>query len=207
MDKLVYWVNRIVLFVTRHWLALVNGVLALVLGLAFAAPWLMEHGYARGGEFLYFLFRPLCHQLPERSFFIGGPQTWYSFAELSRRLAAEPALRYIGNPQLGYKVAFCERDTAIFAGYLLCGLAFGLVRRRLKSLSWKGLVALALPMAIDGGIQLVGILESNWQRRTVTGLLFAVGVVWFAFPLIERGMKEAEQITRRGLEGTRAGDG
>ncbi len=209
MDRLVHWVNRIVIFVTRHWLALVNGVLALVLGLAFAAPWLMEHGYTRGGEFLYFLYRPLCHQLPERSFFVGGPQAWYSFAELSRRLGAEPAWRYIGNPQLGFKVAFCERDTAIFAGYLVFGLAFGLLRRWLKPQWWHGLVAvvLAVPMAIDGGIQLVGIVESNWQRRTVTGLLFALGVVWVAFPLIEKGMKEAEEITRRSLEDTHAGDG
>ena len=57
----------------------------------------------------------------------------YSEAELEA-LGAMPAglnlfqqemLRYPGNPQIGYKVAFCERDVAIYGSILLAGWLSG----------------------------------------------------------------------------------
>ena len=199
-------VNRLVLFFARHWLALVNSVLALVLGLAFLAPWLMLHSQTGVGALLYWAYQPVCHQLPERSFFLGGPQPWYSFAELTGHLGYEAPARFVGNLGLGYKVALCERDTAIYAGWLLAGLVYGLFRGRVRQLPWQWLVILGLPMAVDGLLQFFGVLESTWWRRTATGLLFAVGVIWFAFPLLEWGMKDACEIAWRSQEETRAGD-
>ena len=32
---------------------------------------------------------------------------------------------FVGSPELGYKVAFCERDVAIYLAVLLAGLAYG----------------------------------------------------------------------------------
>lgn len=204
-QSLARFINRLILFVTRHWLALASGVLAAVLGLAFLAPWLMLHGFAGAGTLLYLAYQPMCHQLPERSFFLGGPQPWYTLAELSQHLGYEAPPRFIGDPELGYKVAFCERDTSIYAGWLLGGIVFGLFRRRFRSLPWQGLLLLSLPMGVDGLVQLFGILESTWMRRTVTGLLFGLAVIWFAYPLLERGMNEAHEIAKSSLEESDAG--
>lgn len=210
MERFTRLLTRFIAWVTRHWLALVNAVLALILGLAFLAPWLMLHDHTGAGQLLYLAFRPLCHQLPERSFFLGGPRPWYSLENLSENLGLPPDSvlpRYVGNLELGYKVAFCERDTAIYAGWLLGGLVFGLLRRRLKPLPWQVLVLFAiLPMALDGGIQLLGVLESDWFRRSLTGLLFGIGTIWFTFPFLESGMNDAHAVALRDLEESRAGD-
>jgi len=217
--------NRMILGITRHWLALVNAVMLLVLGLAVLAPWLMAHGQASAGRLLYRLYQPLCHQLPERSFFLAGPRAVYDLAELGAHLGYEAPLRWLGDAQLGYKVAFCERDTAMYAGWLLAGLAFGLLRRPdsrtcsggmtstrgapscgLRPLSWRWLLLTMLPMAIDGTGQLFGLWESTWWLRVATGLLFAAGTVWFAYPLLEQGMNDAQEIALRSLEDGHAAD-
>ncbi len=204
-----------ILFITRHWLALANGVFALVLGLAFLAPWLMAAGQTGLGEALYVAFRPLCHQLPERSFFVAGPRPVYGLAELSAHLGYTAPLRWIGDAQLGYKVAFCERDTAIYAGWLLAGLAFGLLRGRgwltnrgrlTNRPCWLWPLLSIVPMAIDGTGQLFGAWESTWWSRVLTGLIFAAGTVWFAFPWLEQGMKDAQGIALRSLEAADAAD-
>ena len=55
---------------------------------------------------------------------------------------------FIGSPELGYKVAFCERDVAIYLAVLLAGLAYGRFRDRLPSLGHALATALLiLPMA------------------------------------------------------------
>ncbi len=199
-QSLARTVDRIVASLAKHWLAALNAAMAVILGLGLLAPWLMLHGQERAGEVLYRAYGPTCHQLPERSFFLGGQHPWYTLPELTARLGYEAPLRYLGDPELGYKVAFCERDVAIYAGWLLGGLGFGLFRKRIKPLPWWGLVLLVLPMGIDGTIQLLGLGESNWWRRSVTGLLFALGIIWFVYPLLERGMAEAQTYTQRSME-------
>lgn len=198
--RLTQAVSRAFRFVARHWLAIANAVMALFVGPAFLAPWLMLHGYTGPGRLLYLAYQPFCHQYPERSFFLGGERPWYTYGELAQRLGSDVPARYIGNPELGYKVAFCERDTAIYAGMLLAGLAFALLRHRMKRLPWRTIALLVLastaPMAIDGLVQLVGILESDWLRRTVTGLLFGSAVIWL-LPWVEWGMNDAQEAALR----------
>ncbi len=206
VDRFARRVNGWVAWLTRHWLALANAGVALILGLALLAPWLMLQGQTGPGKLLYFVYQPLCHQLPERSFFLGGPRLVYAYGQLAASLGSEVPARYIGNGQLGFKVAFCERDVAIFAGYLLTGLIFALFRRRMKPLPWQVVALATVPMAVDGLIQLFGIAESNWQRRVITGLLFGMAITWFAYPWVERGMAEAHQIALRGTEEPDAGD-
>jgi uncharacterized membrane protein len=111
------------------------------------------------------------------------------------------ARRFVGNEQVGYKVAFCERDVAIYAGLLLSGLGFALVRRRLRPLAtWAWFLIGIVPMALDGGTQLLSELpvfsaflplrESTPLLRTLTGLLFGLANVWMAYPYVEESMSE-----------------
>ena len=206
MQTLVRAINRALLCVTGHWLALVNAIMALIVGLALLAPWLALHGQAGFSDVLYWLYRPLCHQLPERSFFIGGPSVAYTLQQLEASLGHVPAGRFAGNAQLGYKMAFCERDVATYAGWLLFGLAFAVNRKRIRPLRWPWVIALSVPMAVDGLLQLFGVAMSNPERRVITGLLFALATAWFAYPHVERGMEEAGMIARESLEGAHAAD-
>ena len=47
-----------------------------------------------------------------------------------------------------------------------------------------------IPMGIDGLLQLVGLHQSNWVLRTLTGIIFGVGSVLFAYPYLDEGMRD-----------------
>lgn len=42
----------------------------------------------------------------------------------------------------------------------------------------------------------------NWWLRTITGILFGVGVVWFAYPLLHAGMQDIAEEARLAVERT-----
>lgn len=174
----------------RHWLALANLALGLYIGLPLLAPVLMHGGHAGAGGLIYTLFKPLCHQMPERSFFLFGPQATYTYAELAAYLGGTVPARYIGDAAIGWKAAVCQRDVAIYGTALLAGLLFALLRKRLRPLGLKWAGALMLPMAVDGSGQLVGLWGSTWLSRVITGALFGLMLVWAVFPHLERGMRE-----------------
>lgn len=205
------WTRRISRLVTRlmraishHWLLVANLALALFVGLPLLAPVLMHAGYEGLGRGIHALFFITCHQLPERSYFLFGPSVIYTRAELVALAGEAVPLRFVGNAVVGYKMAICQRCTAIYGGWLLWGLLFGLVRSRLRPLTVRGALLLLVPMAVDGLGQLVGAWESTWLTRTVTGLLFGLAVVWLSYPYIEQGMhdmrREAEEMLAQGEE-------
>jgi uncharacterized membrane protein len=195
LDKLVFWL-------AKHWLLLVNLVLAVYSGLPVLAPILMGLGYTRPAGMIYTFYKPQCHQLPQRSFFISGPQFAYSLETLQELLGPEMladdslARAFIGNAALGYKMAHCQRDTAMYGSMLLAGMVFGLVRHRLKPLPFTFYLIFLAPLAVDGLVQLLGFYESTWQRRTITGSLFGLGTVWFAYPYLEAGTAELLRTIR-----------
>ncbi|MEJ2753851.1 MAG: DUF2085 domain-containing protein, partial [Chloroflexota bacterium] len=203
--------NRGLLFFARHWLAIFNLIVFIYIGLPFSAPALMQVGAERPARLIYTVYKPLCHQLAFRSWFIFGEQAAYplgrtdlsqtSYEDLTGNSPEDlfAARDFIGNSQAGYKVALCQRDVAIYGAILLSGLLFGLVRKRLKPLpilAWA--VFGILPLAIDGGSQLLGfvplidfpIRESTPFLRSLTGALFGVMNVWLAYPYVEETMRE-----------------
>ncbi|MCC7105081.1 MAG: DUF2085 domain-containing protein [Chloroflexi bacterium] len=167
-----------------HWLALVNAALTLFVALPLAAPWLMSVGRDDLASWVYRLYATACHQWSFRTFFLFGPRPTYSYDELSA-LAPGAAYSLVGSPELGYKVAFCERDVAIYTGALLAGLLFIALRSKLRPLRWSLFMALIVPMALDGLTQLLGLRESNVELRTLTGLLFGIVSVWLVFPRLD----------------------
>src|SRR5260370_15086720 len=82
-------------------------------------------------------------------------------------------------------MALCARNLAIFGSLLAGSLAFRSVRAWLPPLDWRLWIVTMLPMALDGGAQLFGWRESTWELRTLTGLIFRLGVCWFPRPTIE----------------------
>ncbi len=169
--------------IARFWLPVVNaGLAALLLG-AVAAPLLAMGGLAQLSEAIYALYAFICHQWAFRSFFIFGTQAVYAREQLEV-LGFDP-YRVVGHDELGWKLALCERDMAIYSGLLLSGLWFARHRARpIKPLGLAPYAVLALPIAIDGLSQLGGMRESTWELRVLTGLVFGLASGWLLYPRI-----------------------
>ena len=215
-DKLSFWM-------TRHYMAVFNIMLFLYVGLPFLAPVFKKVNWNVPAQVIYSIYSPLCHQWAFRSFFLFGEQ--YAYPHAAARVAGlttfeaatgitdqgDPARlaarAFEGNPLMGYKVAFCERDVAIWGALFLFGLVFALTGRRIPKLHWAFWVALGIvPMGIDGFTQLISQLpnafiqahlpyyESTPFMRVLTGVLFGGMTAWFMFPLIEEAMVETRAL-------------
>jgi uncharacterized membrane protein len=171
---------------------------------------LMHFGWTAPADAIYKMYSVTCHQLAYRTYFFFGEQPAYTIAELQAALTVNnPAADaffwrdFIGNPQLGFKMAWCERDVAIYLAMLGAFLVFGGLRARVQPLDWRIYLLFVIPMAIDGAWQLLTsplyILpflpqhESTPELRAITGALFGFGSVWLVFPHVERAMREAYQ--------------
>ncbi len=165
--------DRWIRWAFRHWLALLNMLVLLYGGLPWLSPLLHHMGYHRLGHWLFVLYSPFCHQHPARSF------SW-----------------------LGYQVAFCHREAAMYTALFIGGLLFALVRHRLRPMRVRTMGYLLLPMLLDGSTHMVNdflpslMLRSadhsigslNWWLRMGTGVLFAVAVVLGIYTRLEQTM-------------------
>lgn len=193
--------NRIVLWIARHWLAIFNVGWGSYVLIPFLAPILMQMGYTGPARVIYGVYSFTCHQLPDHSYFLFG-ETAVPLAPTLEAAGAPPAddlllfRRFEGNMAVGYKVALCERDVAIYGSVLLAGLVFGVLRntQRVRPLSLKIYLLFLIPIAVDGLTQLFGLRTSNWWLRSVTGALFGFASVWLAYPYIEDAMQEVIEV-------------
>jgi uncharacterized membrane protein len=112
-----------------------------------------------------------------------------------------------GNAQLGYKVAYCERDVSIWGAMALFAIIYSLTGRRLPKLHWAAWIIVGLvPIGLDGFSQLFSQMpiafihsilpyrESTPFLRTLTGFLFGFSTAWFMFPLIEETMVDTRRL-------------
>ncbi len=241
--RFVLSVDRLVLNLARHWLLYVNVVLGALVLVPFIAPVLMAVGATAPAQAIYLFYSFLCHQLPERSYFLFGPKVSYSLAEIGRVWPYQDMLtlrEFIGTVDMGWKVAWSDRMVSLFGGLWVGGLLYAVVRRRLPRLSpivW--LLLGILPLFLDGashtvndivaGFSGAGFRDTNaWLQvltgnvfpatfyagdalgsfnnlmRNVTGALFGLLTVWFAYPFVEPAMRDLEQQTRVRLASPRA---
>ncbi len=202
--------DRLALFLQRHWLAVMVGLLLAYALLPFAAPLLMQAGLPSFAQVIYAPYKLTCHTFGFRSFFLFGEAFAYdraSFEQLSGINTATPqgllaARDFLGNAQMGYKVALCQRDVAIYSAMGLNGMVYGAMRGRARPLPWALFVLIGvLPIGLDGlsqllsqpPFQLLPYRESNWALRLVTGSLFGTSVAWLVFPMLD-GMVSAPAV-------------
>lgn len=199
----VIFVDKAIFKLAKHWLALANLFWGLYVGLPLLAPVLMDAGWTVPAKAIYTIYRPACHQRPERSYFYGGPQAIYSVEELEAAgLDTNPFARELGSEQLGWKVAFCERDVAIYGSIFLMGIVYALFRKRLSArrMRVRYFALFLLPMAIDGVLQLFGFYESTWLMRSLTGAIFGIGAVLFAYPYVDEGFADVRRTINSKLQ-------
>lgn len=200
--KLAEVASRLVLGIARHWLALINTAIAVYLLLPFLAPVLAQLGWSGPASAIYGLYSFACHQLPDHSYFLFGEEPLYSVRVLEANGLPEglnvlQRRGFIGNQMLGYKVALCQRDVAIYGSVVVAGLIFALLRKRLRSPSLKLYLLFLIPIALDGLTQLFGLRESNWWLRTLTGALFGAASVWLAYPYLDDAMTDVIQTEQK----------
>jgi uncharacterized membrane protein len=203
IDRVASSVDRLAGGIARNWLALACAAIVLFIGVPFLAPVFMEAGLEGPARLIYLIYRPTCHQLPDRSFFFFGPKHVYDVQELETAGAVPSGLdsfqrlllRFPGNEELGYKVAICERDIGIYVGLVLGLVSFGLLDRWLRRRGKRfpkmpfwvyGLTI--VPIAVDGLSQLVGLRESNYVLRLVTGMIFGISSAWLFAPYVQSAM-------------------
>lgn len=209
-DRITYWVSR-------RYLMILNVLLLLYFGLPFLAPVFMNAGFSGLARPIYTVYGAVCHQLAFRSWFLFGEQSAYPrsaagveglvpFGDATgvSENALLEARRYIGDEDVGYKVAFCERDVAIYAAMFVFGLAFAVSKRRIPALPWYVLIVIGIgPIAIDGfsqlfsqipGFSLWDYRESTPLLRTLTGGIFGFTTAWFGFPIVDQSMGETRTI-------------
>lgn len=185
-----------------HWLAPISILLGIYVGLPFLAPVFMHSGFVSAAKVIYFIYSWLCHQLPERSFFLYGSKFTYSLTEIQNtwQNTINPAIlrQFIGTPDMGWKVAWSDRMVSMFISMWLFGMIWWFVRRRLKPLPWWGFILFLLPMAVDGTSHffsdLAGIgqgfrFNNDWLA-VLTGHVFRVsfyfGDAWGSFNSLMR---------------------
>jgi uncharacterized membrane protein len=180
LERLTGWFNR-------HWLGVFALLYGIFVGLPFLAPVAMHFGWNVLGRGIYFFYSFLCHQLPERSFFLFGAKPMYSLSQVRAAwgFGNNPLLlrQFIGNAQMGWKVAWSDRMVSMYTSILLFGLLWGFFRKRIKSLPWWGFMLLLLPMAIDGTTHFIsdlfgieqGFRQSNLWLVELTHNVFPPG--------------------------------
>jgi uncharacterized membrane protein len=212
---LVIALDRAILALARHWLLAFNLFVFTYVGLPFLAPVLMQVGANGPARVIYTLYSPLCHQLGYRSWYFFGERAAYPRDIFQQYAGIDPndlwaARAFVGNAQMGYKVAFCERDVAIYGAIFFGGVLYGLpyLRRRIRPLHWIAWALIGLvPIAADGFSQLFSQYpyntlplfsllpprESTPLLRTLTGGLFGLANVWLAYPYVEESMRDIWQ--------------
>lgn len=218
--------DRTMAWFSEHYLTLVNFFILLYFGLPLLAPVLMNAGATLPANIIYTMYKPLCHQFGFRSFFLFGAQSYYpleeagisgvqTFEEVTGlKDLANPAStsrwqarQFVGNEAVGYKMALCERDMAIYGAIFLFGMVFALTKRRIPPLHWTLWLLLGLgPIGLDGFSQLFSQMEWTWLTsllpyrestpflRVLTGGLFGLTTAWFTFPYMEISMAENRQF-------------
>jgi uncharacterized membrane protein len=213
--------DRFSYFFSRYYVVILSLLLSIFIAIPFLAPVLEKNGHNTSATIIYKVYHVICHQLAFRSFFIYGEQTIYprelahiknlmTYEQItnSKTIDLEYARDLIGNELLGFKVAICERDVAIYGSLALFGYFFQLTGKKIKQLPWLLWFIIALiPIGLDGFSQIpslstgwplwVPIRESTPFLRILTGTLFGAGTAWFMYPMMEESMKETRITLHR----------
>jgi uncharacterized membrane protein len=160
------WYERFDLWLSRHWLALFNTFVGAVVLLPYFAPIAMRLGLTGIADRIYFLYVILGHQLPQRSIFLFGPKLMYSLPEITAFTHSINPLalkEFIGNAELGWKVAYSDRLMAWYGGFWIASLVYAAIRKRVRPLPFWGLLLFSLPMFIDGTTHTISDVLINNQ--------------------------------------------
>src|SRR6185295_10615267 len=116
----------------------------VLVALVVVAPLAAAGGHGEVAQVIYRAFAVLCHQRPDRSYFIDG-----------------------------HKLAVCSRCTGLYAGFAFTLLIYPLLRslRSAATPPRRLLFLAAVPLLIDFSLTFFGIWENTHTSRLLTGAL------------------------------------
>lgn len=217
MEKIKDWIGR-------HIVELMVLFFLIHATLPILSPIAFRLGIPSVGRTIQYVYKYLCHQRVDRSIFMFSEvEESKGLSKLARFYTVEdlqeygvipevnpyspiPAWNrtffgypYYGNDEVGYKVAYCIRDTSIYTTLSVSSLILYVwLKRRKKNIKvplWV-LAVFMLPMAIDGLFQLSAewlalswvpeVYFTNNVKRIVTGVLFGIGFALFVIPSLKK---------------------
>ena len=182
-DKINRWLEK-------HWLLGFNSAWGIFVILPWLAPIFMAIGLTWPGRAVYFIYSFFCHQLPERSWFLFGPQFSYTQAQIAEawgrtlpEISNELVRRqFIGTVDMGWKVAWSDRMIGMYMSIFIFGLIYALLRElgyRWPPMPWWLFFLFILPMALDGTTHLINDALRLQFRQTND---WAAWLTFHAFP-------------------------
>lgn len=212
--------DRLNQWLTKNYMILFILILALYVGGSILAPVLMKVGAETPAKVLYTIYKPFCHQLAFRSFFLFGEHAYYprALAGIEDVITYEELIAsgiilgnvdlvdardFLGNDFTGYKIALCQRCLAIYVAMLLFSIVFAVTGNRIKPIAWYVWILVGMvPIGVDGVSQIPGALgirmpewmiirETTPVFRVVTGALFGIITFWYLLPQVEDSMRES----------------
>lgn len=199
----------------RRWLFTANLLLGLFIGLPYLAPILAHYNHPNWARAIYGLYRLTCHQLAERSYFIFEHQAalcqrctaiWGAFFAggllyilVRNRLKPMPFQWWI----LALIPAGLDGGTQlvgplyqVLPGWWLTGFALALSAMLIAAFIlvripyWQFyLFVLCFPTGMIL-VQVNGARTSNWQLRTITGVILGLAYAWLVFPMLEESFQQ-----------------
>jgi uncharacterized membrane protein len=147
----------------------------------------MQAGATGPANGVYFIYSFFCHQLPERSLFFFGPQTMYSLDQIGAVWSTENQLvlrQFIGNPEMGWKMAWSDRMISTYGGLWVGGILYALMRRRAPRIPMMLWILVGIvPIGLDGfthfindilaGSSGLGFRDTNDWLRALTANAFS----------------------------------
>ncbi len=146
------------------WLISALTVLAIV-SLIVVAPVSAASGHSELAHGIYGAFGTLCHQMPERSYFIAG-----------------------------HKFAVCSRCTGVYAGFAFTLLLYPLIRSLKTTIPPPRslLLLAAIPILVDFSVTFFGFWENTHTSRLLTGALLGSVTMFYVMPgIVELNLRHS----------------
>ena len=153
---------------------------------------------SNGMDSVYTAFSYTCHQKLSRSLciFNDNESRWISdcIPQTGEYIKADrTAIKVTADGIIGYKMPVCARDIALYGAMLFGALVYPIVRelKDKRMLPAIYLVVAIIPLAIDGGLQIVSeigflpfIYESSNTIRIITGIIAGFAASFYAIPVL-----------------------
>lgn len=164
-------------FLIKNWLLAFSLIYGLYVGLPFLAPVFMKLDWEGPAKDIYTLYSFLCHQLPQRSFFMFGDRTTYSLSEIQAvwQNTNDPWIlrQFTGTSEMGWKVAWSDRMVSMYTGILFAAWLWYPFRKKLTGIPLWAFGLLILPMALDGASHVISDFAGIGQGFRDTNLWLA----------------------------------
>ncbi len=176
---LIKTVDHVSVLIADRWLQFFLIFYGIWVLTPFVAPVLMAIGATGAGQVIYAIYSVFCHQLPERSLFFFGTQPMYTLQQIAQVWPTTNAAvlrQFVGNAEMGWKIAWSDRMISVYGGVWLAGLIYVALGRRVPRVSLVAWLLLGvLPLGLDGVTHMINDVVAG-----TTGLGFRDINAWLA---------------------------